>query len=124
MSYQNELQAKNDIRHIMNKQTRFLSLSGLAGVSAGSDALIGVYLANKVVEANIHLDHSHDLDELFAIDVILVSNISTLEKQEYLEEDISFVGKKSFTTSKISPLALNAFDQHLNTRVKLLSGVN
>lgn len=61
MEYQNELQAIHDIRRIMNKQTRFLSLSGLAGVFAGSYALIGAFIAYRMIEVNNYLDHPHGL---------------------------------------------------------------
>lgn len=61
MEYQNELQAIHDIRRIMNKQTRFLSLSGLAGVFAGTYALLGAYFAYRMVKVENILDHPHDL---------------------------------------------------------------
>jgi len=40
------------IREIMNRSSRFISLSGLSGVFAGSFALIGAYLAYLTVYAN------------------------------------------------------------------------
>lgn len=39
------LETLQDIRRIMNRSSRFLSLSGLSGVSAGVFALVGVYFA-------------------------------------------------------------------------------
>lgn len=39
------LEALQDIRRIMDRSSRFLSLSGLSGVSAGVFALVGVYFA-------------------------------------------------------------------------------
>lgn len=45
MEYRKELEAIHDIRRIMNRSTRFLSLSGLAGVFAGTFALIGAGVA-------------------------------------------------------------------------------
>ncbi|HYF33429.1 MAG TPA: hypothetical protein VD993_20030 [Chitinophagaceae bacterium] len=39
------LEALQDIRRIMDRSSRFLSLSGLSGVSAGVFALIGAYFA-------------------------------------------------------------------------------
>lgn len=41
-----------DIKDIMNRSSRFISLSGLAGVFAGIVALAGVYVAYKIVYAN------------------------------------------------------------------------
>lgn len=40
------------IREMMNRSSRFISLSGLSGVFAGSFALIGAYLAYLTVYAN------------------------------------------------------------------------
>ncbi len=42
----NHLEAIQDIRKMMKKSTRFLSLSGLSGVFAGIYALIGGFVAN------------------------------------------------------------------------------
>ncbi|WP_318343429.1 hypothetical protein [Flagellimonas baculiformis] len=39
----------SDIKKIMDRSTRFLSLSGLAGISTGISALVGVYVAYEVV---------------------------------------------------------------------------
>jgi uncharacterized BrkB/YihY/UPF0761 family membrane protein len=39
------LEALQDIRHMMQRSSRFLSLSGLSGVAAGIWALIGAYFA-------------------------------------------------------------------------------
>ena len=41
------LETLQDIRRIMDRSSRFLSLSGLSGVSAGVLALIGTYFAHK-----------------------------------------------------------------------------
>ncbi len=47
-----------DIREMMSKSSRFISLSGLAGIGAGVVALIGAYLAHRNVFADLVLtDH-------------------------------------------------------------------
>ena len=47
MSVQNtHLDALQDIRKMMQRSSRFISLSGLSGIAAGTWALIGAYLAN------------------------------------------------------------------------------
>ena len=47
MSYQDEsLETLQDIRRMMERSSRFISLSGLSGVSAGVFALIGAYIAH------------------------------------------------------------------------------
>lgn len=45
-SNQKEIQALHDIRRMMERSSRFISLSGWSGISAGLTALIGAYLAN------------------------------------------------------------------------------
>jgi hypothetical protein len=46
MSEQNQhLEAIEDIRRMMNRSSRFISLSGLSGIAAGICALIGAYFA-------------------------------------------------------------------------------
>src|SRR6187402_2449640 len=40
------LEALQDIRRMMERSSRFISLSGLSGVSAGVCALIGAYIAH------------------------------------------------------------------------------
>lgn len=44
------LEAIQDIRQMMKKSTRFLSLSGLSGVFAGIYALIGAYVAHLILQ--------------------------------------------------------------------------
>ncbi|MDR6785057.1 putative lysophospholipase L1 biosynthesis ABC-type transport system permease subunit [Pedobacter africanus] len=57
MSKQEEqLNALNDIKKLMDRSSRFISLSGLSGVFAGVTALLGAYLAH--VEINNYLTAS------------------------------------------------------------------
>lgn len=44
------LQDIQDIRKIMNRSSRFISLSGLSGIAAGICALIGAFIANGLLE--------------------------------------------------------------------------
>lgn len=41
----------HDIKQIMERSSRFISLSGLSGISAGICALIGAWLGNKTIES-------------------------------------------------------------------------
>lgn len=43
------LQDLKDIRRIMERSSRFISLSGLSGVSAGICALVGVFIADNIL---------------------------------------------------------------------------
>lgn len=45
-----ELETLQDIRKMMERSSRFISLSGRSGVSAGICALIGAYFAHRVIE--------------------------------------------------------------------------
>lgn len=51
MTKEKYLEDIKDIKEMMNKSSRFISLSGMAGVSAGILALIGAYLAYDIVYA-------------------------------------------------------------------------
>ncbi len=47
------LQDLTEIRSMMERSSRFISLSGLSGISAGVFALIGAYLAyRRILEDN------------------------------------------------------------------------
>ena len=46
---QEQLNALKDIRQMMDRSSRFISLSGLSGVFAGVIALIGAYFANDEI---------------------------------------------------------------------------
>jgi len=52
MSNQAYLEDLKMIKEMMSRSTRFISLSGLSGVFAGSFALIGAFLAYKTVYSN------------------------------------------------------------------------
>jgi hypothetical protein len=41
-----------EIKDIMNRSSRFISLSGLSGISAGISALIGAFMAYRIVYTN------------------------------------------------------------------------
>jgi hypothetical protein len=46
---EDQLNALKDIRNIMERSSRFISLSGLSGVFAGAIALMGAYFANEEI---------------------------------------------------------------------------
>ncbi|MGZ0014911.1 hypothetical protein [Yeosuana sp. AK3] len=49
MSNKDYLKDISDIKNLMNRSSRFISLSGLSGILAGVYALIGAYLANGII---------------------------------------------------------------------------
>lgn len=53
MTEQNQsLAALQDIKNMMERSSRFISLSGLSGISAGICALIGAWFANDVIHSS------------------------------------------------------------------------
>jgi predicted lysophospholipase L1 biosynthesis ABC-type transport system permease subunit len=54
MDKNKQLEALKDIRTMMNRSVRFLSLSGLSGVFAGVYALIAGYLAYSRIDNKIY----------------------------------------------------------------------
>ena len=44
------LQEISDIKRIMERSSRFISLSGLSGIAAGLCALVGAYIANNILK--------------------------------------------------------------------------
>lgn len=51
MNEQQHLETLTDIKRIMERSTRFMSLSGLGGIGAGISALVGAYFAWNILEA-------------------------------------------------------------------------
>ena len=61
MSRQNQLetlQEISDIKRIMERSSRFISLSGLSGIAAGLCALAGACFANNILN-NYYLEYNH-----------------------------------------------------------------
>lgn len=58
------LETLQDIRRIMDRSSRFISLSGLSGVSAGVFALIGVYLAQRWIGHSRYVTLGADIEGL------------------------------------------------------------
>src|SRR6187200_3035912 len=54
MNEQNQqtLDTLQDIKRMMERSSRFISLSGLSGISAGICALVGVFFAHDTIEKN------------------------------------------------------------------------
>jgi len=64
-----------EIRSIMERSTKFISLSGLSGILAGIYALIGAYLGHRITRTSDHIiyddlrtgDYSADLYQLVSL---------------------------------------------------------
>lgn len=73
MSNQEEqLNALSDIRKMMDRSSRFISLSGLSGVFAGLVALVGAYLANKELSNYQSGGYGYGIDAEISIEIKLL----------------------------------------------------
>ena len=59
-----ELETLQDIRKIMERSSRFISLSGWSGVSAGTCALIGAFFAHRVITNGSNYGEYRFLDSM------------------------------------------------------------
>ncbi|ACU05211.1 MULTISPECIES: hypothetical protein [Pedobacter] len=59
-----QLNALNDIRNIMDRSSRFISLSGLSGVFAGFTALLGAYLAHIEIADYVNGKYTYGQSDL------------------------------------------------------------
>lgn len=74
------IQDITEIRNMMERSTKFLSLSGLSGVLAGVYALIGVYFGYKIIGFNpnhINYDHEKFPQAIIIAMVVMVLAIGT-----------------------------------------------
>lgn len=78
------IEALNDIRNMMRKSSRFLSLSGLSGIFAGIYALGGFYAAKWHINQNLGFEHSGTTTNylssyaFFVADAIIVLGLSLI----------------------------------------------
>ncbi|MBU2018545.1 MAG: hypothetical protein KJ941_02765 [Bacteroidetes bacterium] len=56
-----ELNDLKQIRNMMERNSRFISLSGMSGVFAGICALVGAYTANGIIK-NFHSEHIYSVE--------------------------------------------------------------
>jgi hypothetical protein len=59
-SQEASLETLKDIRRMMDRSSRFISLSGLSGVSAGFFALIGAYIAHGWLKNGAEVDYTRN----------------------------------------------------------------
>jgi MFS family permease len=60
MNEKDYLQDLSEIKNIMNRSTRFMSLSGLSGIMAGVYALIGAFLAKQLLANYLNYNHTRN----------------------------------------------------------------
>ncbi len=69
---QQELEALNDIRSMMERSSRFISLSGWSGIAAGCCALIGAAFAYPIVSKRHEMEVLYSNSEIKTLLVIAV----------------------------------------------------
>lgn len=57
---QQPIDTLKDIKNMMEKSSRFISLSGWSGIAAGTCALAGAYFANSVIDSSSISYHRYD----------------------------------------------------------------
>lgn len=110
MNQQEQLDTLNDIRNIMNRSSKFISLSGLSGIFAGLTALVGAYFAHQAIEKYLAGNYGYGIDGESNIEFQLL-------KIGFLVLVIALVGGAFFTYRQGKKKGLPIWD---NTTKKLL----
>jgi hypothetical protein len=69
---QEQLDALSDIRKMMDRSSRFISLSGLSGVFAGFTGLVGAYIARQEIMKYNNGDYGSGVDAELEIEANLI----------------------------------------------------
>ena len=77
----------------------------------------------SALSVNDMLDFNSLKEYLDVTDGNLASHLKALEKEEFIEVQKSFVGRKPNTSYAASKLGRKAFDDHLNALEKLIKNV-
>ncbi|PCI09051.1 MAG: hypothetical protein COB73_06140 [Flavobacteriaceae bacterium] len=64
MSEENYLKDISEIKNMMNKSSRFISLSGMSGVLAGIYALIGAFVASKMIREYSSIEYINEKSQM------------------------------------------------------------
>ena len=75
----------------------------------------------SMLMVNDWLDYKTIKEQLVLTDGNLASHVNGLEKLEYIEVRKRFIGKKTNTSYKITPLGKQAFQSHINALEKLVN---
>ena len=120
MTDKNYLEDLNEIKDLMNKSSKFMSLSGLSGILAGTYALIGAYIANGILQENtIYLRPHTRVHYMTIFEVLGISGIVLLlsvgtgiflsrQKAKKNNEKLWNAASKNLLFSFLIPLATGA----------------
>ena len=73
MNKDKALESVNEIKELMEKSSKFISLSGLAAIMAGIYALAGAYIATQVITPGTHLIVALELMAIIASLVLVAA---------------------------------------------------
>jgi len=73
MQEKDYLQDLSEIKNIMNRSTRFMSLSGLTGILAGVYALIGAYLGSQLLKNYQDFDYENNTINPNGVEVKIIA---------------------------------------------------
>jgi hypothetical protein len=88
---QKQLEALTEMRDLMNRSSRFLSLSGISGVCAGAFALIGAFLAHGYISNEYRGNTSSDYSLYIPSSRIVSTAINTIATDFFLFADAAAV---------------------------------
>jgi len=116
MNKNNYLKDIKEIKKLMNRSSKFLSLSGLSGIFSGFYALLGAYWVNKLIEKEGIIARPYNQEQLtllyklliIAFLVLFFSILTALffsyRKAQKNNEKMWDVTTKNFLTSFLIPL--------------------
>ena len=70
MNKDKALESVNEIKELMEKSSKFISVSGLAAILAGIYALAGAYIATQVITPETHLIVTLEFMAIIALSVL------------------------------------------------------
>lgn len=120
MENYNYLNDISEIKNLMNKSSRFISLSGLSGILAGVYALVGAWIAYKT----IYIDYNYKLDNydtqeminrlIFIASIVLILSIVTgiglsIRKARKSNENVWNTASRRLVINFMIPLATGGF---------------
>ena len=70
------LESVNEIKELMEKSSKFISVSGLAAILAGIYALAGAYIATQVITPETHLIFTLEFMAIIALSVLAAAAVT------------------------------------------------
>ena len=103
MNKDKALESVNEIKELMEKSSKFISLSGLAAIMAGIYALVGAYIATQVITPDTHLIVALELMAIIASLVLVAAAVTACILSYYKSKKtgLALVNVSKFTYSSI-----------------------